>query len=114
MVKILNAEFALNMYDAHDARRVESALERFDTTRIELQKSASQMKMSEYIEKTCTATFECFNAIFGDGADRKIFGDQCDLLVCIDAICCLKDAVTVDQEKALSERYSAYLPNRQK
>ena len=46
MVKILNAEFALNMYDAHDARRVESALERFDTTRIELQKSASRPNTS--------------------------------------------------------------------
>lgn len=43
------------------------------------------MSISESIRTQCNAIFDVFNTLFGDGADKKIFGDKVNLLTCLTA-----------------------------
>jgi hypothetical protein len=40
---------------------------------------------TECIRKQCNAVFDAFNTIFGEGTDRKVFGDKVNLMTCLNA-----------------------------
>lgn len=113
-IKILQTDFELNMFNLQDARRVEAAVAAFETARTKTLEDADSLAMSEIVEQLCKAAFLCFDTIFGMGAANKIFGTECDFLLCADAIADLMHAVTESQKTALEQRFAAYLPNRQK
>lgn len=43
-------------------------------------------KGSQIIREGCQAVFEVFNEIFGEGTDRKVFGDKTNIIVCSEAL----------------------------
>ena len=43
------------------------------------------IRRSEAVRTQCTLVFEFFDAVFGDGTARKIFGEKVNLKTCIDA-----------------------------
>lgn len=111
-VSILGAEFELNMFDAADAKRVSDARRIFEAQRLAIEAEKDNMELWESITEICHAAFTCFNSIFGDGADVKIFHDKCDLCQCVEAMAQLGKACTETQTDAFNQRFAAYLPNR--
>ena len=43
------------------------------------------IRRSEAMRIQCTLVFEFFNAVFGEGTARKLFGEKVNLKTCIDA-----------------------------
>lgn len=63
--------------------------------------SKNGKKGSQMIREECHIIFETFNEIFGEGTDRKVFGDKTNLMVCIDALEQLKSNVKeIDRKNA--------------
>lgn len=55
-------------------------------------------KRSDYILNYCRSVFAFFNALFGEGTDRKMFGESTNMRVCDDAVYALSLAITADLE----------------
>ena len=77
--------------------------------------SKNGKKGSQMIREECHIIFETFNEIFGEGTDRKVFGDKTNLMVCIDALEQLKSNVKEIDRKNAQKVTSIYAPeqNRQ-
>lgn len=76
--------------------------------------SKNGKKGSQMIREECHIIFETFNEIFGEGTDRKVFGDKTNLMVCIDALEQLKSNVKETDRKNAQKVTSIYAPqNRQ-
>lgn len=77
--------------------------------------SKDDKKGSQLIREECHAIFEVFNEIFGEGTDRKVFGDKTNLMVCIDALQQLKSTVEKTDRNNAQKIASLYDPalNRQ-
>lgn len=65
----------------------------------------------EIIRVQCTAIFKFFNELFGEGTDKKIFGDKVNLVTCLKA---LDEFITQvrDQKEQIEEISNKYSPNR--
>ena len=103
-MKILNTEVEFNFNDADDMEKLEKAV---DETNIKFKSIEKEGKRtSELIRETCKVVFECFNSIFGEGTDKKIFGTKTNFDTCIEAfqdLCNAKD----EQEEGLQEKIKA-------
>ena len=107
-MKINNVELKnIDILDYEVAEKWENALERVEG----VAKSIEGMKVSESIKTQCNAIFEVFNTMFGEGTDKKIFGDRVNLMMCLKA---LEELVTqVNSQSAEVEKMaSKYSPNR--
>lgn len=107
-MKINNVELQdIDMLDLEVAEKYEKALERVEgiAQRIE------GMKISESIRIQCTAIFEVFNTLFGEGTDRKVFGDRVNLMMCLKAF---EELVLYikEQKTEVEKMASKYSPNR--
>ncbi len=81
-MKINNVELQdIDILDLEVAEKWEDALERVEG----VAKSIEGMKVSESIRIQCNAIFDVFNTLFGEGTDRKVFGDRVNLLICLKA-----------------------------
>lgn len=80
-----------------------------------MQNMDKSKKASQIMRAECHAVFEVFNELFGNGTDRKIFGDKTNLIVCVEAIQQLKTSITkADQANSEKIKAIANLPqNRQ-
>lgn len=111
-IKINDIEFEYNRLDAIKVETAETALQKV-LTETEMLAKDDTLKLSQLIRKTCIAVFECFNSIFGDGTDKKIFGESCDMGKALDAFWQLSSQIgeeaTVGDINALSAKY---MPNR--
>jgi len=69
------------------------------------------MKVGESIRTQCNAIFDVFNALFGEGTDKKVFGDRVNLLTCLKAF---EELVTQinSQSTEVEKMASKYSPNR--
>lgn len=113
MIKIRNVELDFDFNDADDMEKLENAIE---VTQKQLENiSVEGKKTSVVIRETCKYIFDCFNLIFGDNTDKKIFGEKTNLNICKEAFEDLINA-RIDQEKEFSEEMSniekKYSPNR--
>lgn len=77
-------ELAFDMFDADTCERFEQAVEQVSQKAQALQK-AQGLKASESIRAQCTAIFDCFNQIFGEGTDWALFGGKANLQACLKA-----------------------------
>lgn len=112
-MKVLNTEIEFNFNDADDMERLENAT---DETTVKLNNIKTEGKRtSEVIRETCKVIFDCFNSAFGEGTDKKVFGDKTNFNACIKAFDDLCNA-RIKQENALEEEIksveSKYSPNR--
>lgn len=81
-MKINNVELQdIDILDLEIAEKWELALERVEG----IAKSTEGMKVSESIRTQCNAIFDVFSTLFGEGIDKKIFGDRVNLLTCLKA-----------------------------
>lgn len=65
----------------------------------------------EVIRTQCTAIFNFFNELFGEGTDKKIFGDKVNLVTCLKA---LDEFITQvrDQKEQIEKISNKYSPSR--
>lgn len=89
-------------------------IEKYEEAIAMVKKEAAEskgLKMSVMIRQQCTAVFDCLNIIFGEGTDKRVFGDKVNLRVCLAAFDELITNFSTQFEdvKKLSDKYS---PNR--
>ncbi|MEG1256608.1 DUF6673 family protein [Clostridium sp.] len=107
-MKINNVELEdIDILDLDVAEKWEKALEHVEG----VAKTTEGMKVSEMIKTQCNAIFDVFNTLFGEGTDKKVFGDRVNLMSCLKAF---EELVThVSAKNAEVERMaSKYSPNR--
>ena len=110
-ITIQGSELELDIYDADENERVLSAIEKAKDALT----GPSGQSTAGNIRDACHAVFECFNTIFGDGTDRKIFGEKCNLRDAMRAIFQLCDAVQeqrAELEAETQQFVQKYSPNR--
>jgi len=97
----------IDILDLEVAEKWEQALERVEG----VAKSIEGVKVSETIRIQCNAIFEVFNTLFGEGTDRKVFGDRVNLMTCLKAF---EELVLYikEQETEVEKMASKYSPNR--
>lgn len=97
----------LDIFDADVAEKYEAALQ-------EVSKSSntnSNITGSEVIRNQCYVIFKCFNTLFGEGTDKKIFGDKVNILTTLKAFEELIDQ-TNEQASELKKMQSKYSKDR--
>lgn len=83
-IKIKGVELEIDLMDADVMETIETAVERVKTGSAKIQADKT-MKNSQGIRAICHLVFECFNAIFGEGTDKKIFGGRTNMTECLEA-----------------------------
>lgn len=109
-MKINNVELEdIDIMDVDVAEKYENALEDIGG----LAEEVKGMKSSQSIRYQCNAIFNVFNVLFGEGTDKKVFGEKVNLLICLKA---LEELITTIN--ARSEEFqkfaNKYSPNRAK
>lgn len=81
-MKLNNVEMGeFDVFEAENSERLEKAIEMLDGM-----DNTVGLTMSEQIKQQCTIVFDFFNIVFGEGTDKKIFGDRVNLMICIKAL----------------------------
>lgn len=97
----------IDIYDLEVAEKYDKVLE--DLKGIE--EKNKNMSMTDVIKTQCEAVFNVFNTMFGEGTDKKIFGNKVNLRICLKAF---EELVSqINEQKAEMEKLmSKYSPNR--
>lgn len=107
-MKINNVELPdIDIMDLEVAEKYETALKNVEN----MGDRIKGMTVVESIKTQCNAVFDVFNTLFGEGTDKKVFGDRVNLLICLKAfeeLVTLMNAGNPEIEK-LANKYS---PNR--
>ena len=108
-------ELDFSIFDADTADKYETAIQDTRDRLANLQDVLQAEGIGNMIRSACQAGFECFNTIFGKGADRKIFGDQVNFQICMDAFMELdtKVAQEIQDYVRVMNTYSAARVKRQ-
>lgn len=110
-VTIHGVELEYNALDADTAERTEQAVKTVQERISELQQNPSTSFATE-IRKACHTIFECFNTIFGNGTDKKLFGEKCDLGDCMEAFAELYKQTSESGIQRVQTIVNKYTPNR--
>lgn len=108
MIKVNGIELEdLDIYDLEVSEKVDKELKKVD----EVAKTLEGLAMPDIIRTQCNAIFDLFNNLFGEGTDKKIFGDKVNLVTCLKA---LDEFVTQvrNQKERIEEIANKYSPNR--
>ena len=97
----------IDIFDADTAEKYEDALKEVEA----VTETVKDMKLSDSVKAQCNSIFKVFNILFGEGTDKKVFGDKVNLLVCIKAFGELVEQVN-KQKSAMEEIADKYSPNR--
>lgn len=97
----------IDILDLEIAEKWEKSLEGMDG----IGDKVKDMKVSESIRYQCNAIFDIFNTLFGEGTDKKVFGDKVNLLTCLKAF---EELVVQTNTKndEVKKLYNKYAPNR--
>lgn len=97
----------IDIYDLEVAEKYDKVLKNIDIVKEDVQ----GMSNVEGIRTLCNAIFEVFNTMFGEGTDKKVFGNKVNLITCLKA---LEEFVLKikEQEKEIEKLMSKYSPNR--
>ena len=73
-MKIRNVELEFDFNDADDMEKLENAIEKTQKALNNI--DVENKKASEVIRETCKNIFDCFNEVFGEDTDKKVFGGK--------------------------------------
>lgn len=97
----------IDIYDLKVAEKYEKAL-------VIVQESSlldDSKSLSDGIRFQCNLIFDFFNTVFGEGADKKIFGNKVNLMTCVKSF----EEVVLrmnEQKKEIEKLSNKYSPNR--
>lgn len=75
----------IECFDTADAvvmEHYEAVINRVTDT---IKSMGGNLTKSQYIRKLCQTIFEAFNELFGEGTDKKVFGDSVNMNTCLNA-----------------------------
>ena len=100
----------IDLLDAEVAEKYEKAI---DILKNKSGLTNEGLGLADTIRKECNLIFNFFNEIFGEGTDKKIFGNKTNYGVCTEA---LKEVIaqTNEQIKELDKITAKYSVNRAK
>lgn len=100
----------LDKYDLETAKKVEEVQDNLKN----ISEKVKGLKQSKSIEIQCNAIFNVFNTLFGEGTDKKLFGDKVNLRTCFIALDQLLTEVRKEDEEdeELKNIAAKYTPNR--
>lgn len=78
-MKIGNAELELDLFDAEMAGKYERALKKFDERQ---NNKKTGLDLAGTIKQECETVFDFFNDIWGEGTDKKVFGNKTNFREC--------------------------------
>jgi len=110
-LKINNVELEdMDIMDADVAEKYEIALGNVQAVAKEI-KGTEGISLSSTIRRQCNTVFDFFNAICGEGTDKKIFGTKVNLMTCLKAF---EEAIEYvnEQKKQIETLTNKYSPNR--
>jgi len=110
-IKINGVDLEIDMMDADTAEKVEKAIEVVKNGAAEIEANKT-LRLSEGIRATCAIVFECFNNIFGEGTDHKVFGNHSNMRVCTEAFAELCAQTTQQPQNMINGLKAKYSPNR--
>lgn len=108
MIKVNGIELGdLDIYDLEVSEKVDKELKKVD----EVAKTLEGLAMPDIIRTQCNAIFNLFNNLYGEGTDKKIFGEKVNLLTCLKA---LDDFVSEmrKKNKEIEKISNKYSPSR--
>lgn len=94
--KVGKAKLSYEFSDADCVEKIEQELKTFNDR---MQAFPQDISFSASIRYFCTTVFDLFNAIFGEGTDKKVFGDVCNMDNCADALVQLISAAQMSDTK---------------
>lgn len=109
MLEINGVALEFDILDADTAERYESATEAVVKQLGEL--DLDKMSQAEAIRQECYIVFDYFDAIFGEGTAKTIFGEKTNIGICAAAMEQVSNSAA-EQNKAFSDRLTKYRPNR--
>lgn len=96
----------LDIFDADVAEKYEDCL-----NEVEKPVKHEGLKTSSVIRKQCNVVFDFFNTMFGEGTDKKVFGNKTNIRVCLEAFASLIEQVN-SQKEEVDKLTAKYAPNR--
>ena len=100
----------LDVYDLEVAENYEKALELLQG----IEEKTKNKGIAEGIKIQCNIIFDFFNIMYGEGADRKIFGDKVNLVTCLDALGEFMEQFNTQGTNTFNSINNKYSPNRAK
>lgn len=97
----------IDIYDLEVAEKYEKAIKTVQESSIKV----DEMSLSQGIRLQCNLIFDVFNSVFGEGTDKKIFGDRVNLLICLKSFEELVTQVN-EQNKEIEKMANKYSSNR--
>lgn len=97
----------LDFYDLEVAEKYDKVLEDLKKN----DENNKSMSMTEVVKTQCETIFNVFNTMFGEGTDKKIFGEKVNLKICLKAFTELVDHAN-EQKADLEKMSSKYSANR--
>lgn len=74
----------LDLMDADVAEKFEEAITAA-AAEVKALRNDQKRSRADGIRIICKSVFKCFNTLFGEGTDRKIFGESCNMRECLAA-----------------------------
>lgn len=109
MLNINGIELELDLMDADIAEKYEKAIKELD--RKEKEKNTEGLNLAQIIRQECTYVFDFFNEMWGEGTDKKVFGNKTNYNECEKAFKQVVDYCKDEMER-LKARTSKYSSNR--
>lgn len=97
----------LDILDLEVAEKYEKVLNNIK----DLGEKVKGLGMVESMRTQCNAVFDVFNTMFGEGTDKKVFGDKVNLLTCLKAFEELVMQLNA-QKGEVEKLVNKYSPNR--
>lgn len=111
-MKINGVDIEFDVLDADTMDKYETALP-FLEEKMNEELNKNYAKVSDSIRSQCHIVFDFFNKIFGEGTDKKIFGDKTNLRICYEAVETI-NAESQKQKNYFENLVQKYSPERLK
>lgn len=114
IITIKNAQFELDLLDADQAEKMENAvakvIQEMDALSERTESNDETLSNADVVREACHIVFACFNSLFGEGADKKIFGERTHFGECLEAFAQLQEQAQQNSTNDLTGILSRYQP----
>lgn len=108
-MKLGNIEVEFSFSNTNNLRKLQTAYEK--VLEKDKQSKKKEFNFIERIDEECNIARDFFNEVFGEGMDKKIFGEENDYEKIMDTLENVMQEYELQQNR-LNEKYSKYSPNR--